>query len=139
MFEVENDSFLIFSFSINAQTTKTMMWGGVEREYLEYVPSSYQAGTPAPVLFVFHGLGDDMSNMFNGTGFEAIANAHGWIVITPQALPATIASMSIGTAWNSGVSATLYSNTFIINEDVDDAGFVKIEIKCEFGRKKRKK
>lgn len=115
---------VISSFSINAQTTKTMMWGGVEREYLEYVPSSYQAGTPAPVLFVFHGLGDDMSNMFNGTGFKAIANAHGWIVITPQALPATIASMSIGTAWNSGVSATLYSNTFIINEDVDDAGFV---------------
>lgn len=115
--------FVTYCLFVNAQTTKTMTWGGVERQYIEYVPSSYQPGTPAPVLFVFHGLGDNMSNMFNNTGFKQIANAHGWIVVTPQALPATLASFEIGTAWNSGVSATVGNNTFIINEGVDDAGF----------------
>lgn len=122
--------FIILSlcFAIQAQTTKTMNYGGTDRQYLEYVPSSYNASTPAPVLFVLHGLGDDMSNMFSATGFRAIANQHGWIVITPQALEATVSllgqSMSIGTAWNSGVSANALGSNIIVNDGVDDSGFM---------------
>ncbi len=117
-----------FLFSVQAQTTKTMTYGGTTRQYLEYVPSSYNGG-PAPVLFVLHGLGDDMNNMFTGTGFKQVADQHGWIVITPQALEASVSLMgqniSLGTAWNSGVSANLsFLGNIIVNDGVDDSGFI---------------
>lgn len=118
----------LLATGIQAQTTKTMMWGDVERQYLEYVPTSYDASTPAPVLFVLHGLGDDMTNMFNASGFRNVANQHGWIVVTPQALDASVSlfgqSMSIGTAWNSGVSANVLGSNIIVNDGVDDSGLM---------------
>lgn len=117
--------FCLSVFAQSGQTTKTMTWGGTEREYIEYVPAN--VSNPAPVLFVLHGLGDNMSDMFANTDFKNIADAHGWIVITPQALEAQISlmgySMPLGTAWNSGVSATL-GTTIGVNENVDDAGFL---------------
>lgn len=119
---------LSLCFVLQAQTTKTINHGGTDRQYLEYVPSSYNASTPAPVLFVLHGLGDDMSNMFNATGFRTIANQHGWIVVTPQALEANVSllgqSVNIGTAWNSGVSASFLGSNIIINDGVDDSGLM---------------
>ena len=106
----------------SGQTSKTMQYGGVERQYIEYIPANVQS--PAPVLFVLHGLGDDMSNMFNATGFKQIADQHGWIVITPQALEASVMGYSMGTAWNSGISITYGAYHIGINEDVDDSGFI---------------
>lgn len=114
-----------FVFGLHAQsgqTNKTMQFGGVERQYIEYIPANVQS--PAPVLFVLHGLGDDMSNMFNATGFKQIADQHGWIVITPQALEASVMGYSMGTAWNSGISITYGTYHIGINEDVDDSGFI---------------
>lgn len=113
-----------FCLSALAQTTKTMTWSGSERQYLEYVPSSYNGTTPTPVLFVLHGLGDDMNNMFTSTGFKSIADAHGWIVITPQALPASVLGQSLGNAWNSGVKVNYSILNIIVNESVDDSGFL---------------
>lgn len=118
----------LLAMNIQAQTTKTMTWDGVERQYLEYVPSSYNSSTPAPVLFVLHGLGDDMGNMFAASGFKSVANQHGWIVVAPQALEASLSlfgqSFDIGTAWNSGVSANVLANNIIINDGVDDSGLM---------------
>lgn len=109
--------FCLSAFAQSGQTTKTITWGGTERQYIEYVPSN--VSNPAPVLFVLHGLGDNMSNMFNGTGFKSIANQHGWIVITPQAVEASLLGQTV-TAWNSGVSIGSMS----INNDVDDSGLM---------------
>lgn len=118
--------FCLSVFAQSGQTTKTITWGGTDRQYIEYVPAN--VSNPAPVLFVLHGLGDDMSNMFSSTGFKSIADAHGWIVITPQALDAQISlmgySMSIGTAWNSGVSADLMGSSIVVNDGVDDSGLM---------------
>ena len=105
------------AFAQSGQTTKTITWGDLERQYIEYVPENLSS--PAPVLFVFHGLGDNMTNMFNGTGFKSIANQHGWIVITPQAVEASLMGQTV-TAWNSGVSIGSMS----INSDVDDSGLM---------------
>src|SRR5574344_417823 len=108
------------------QTPKTITWGDSVRNYLEYVPASYNISTPAPVLFCLHGLGDDMTNFANSIRFNTIADAHGWIIITPQPLTATIPlAGSIGTAWNSGISATVpIIGDVVINQNVDDVGFL---------------
>jgi len=106
------------------QTTRTLNWDDTDREYLEYVPTSYTGDNPVPVVFCLHGLGDTME-AFNGAGFNLIANETGWIVITPQALMSTILGYEFGTAWNSGAGAedTPYG-TIILNDGVDDSGFL---------------
>jgi poly(3-hydroxybutyrate) depolymerase len=71
------------------QTPRTLTWDGVVRDYIEYVPASYNPENPAPVVFCLHGLGDNMTN-FSGVGFNQVANQTGWIVITPQALVASV-------------------------------------------------
>ena len=118
---------LLISVSIFAQThvTRTMMWDETERQYLEYVPTIYNPENPAPVIFCLHGLGDNMTN-FTGVGFDNVADQKGWIVITPQALDATVTMIgSIGAAWNSGVSATFPIIGYtVINPDVDDSVFL---------------
>ena len=107
------------------QTPRTLTWDGTEREYLEYVPASYNPENPAPVVFCLHGLGDNMTN-FSGVGFNQVANQTGWIVITPQALVASVLLVGeIGTAWNSGAGAEFpFIGYTVLNSDVDDSGYL---------------
>lgn len=104
--------------------SKTISWGGETREYLLYVPTNVSAN--APVLFCLHGLGDEMANFANGFDFTAIANQHGWILVTPQALPFSLGGMmEVGTAWNAGITVEVpMLGTTAINGDVDDKGFL---------------
>jgi len=74
--------------SIKAQQTgpiQTLHWkvGDTTREAIMYVPASAKS-KPTPVIFVFHGHGGTMRNMFNARGFEKL-----WpeaIIVTPQGL-----------------------------------------------------
>ncbi|MCK9338803.1 MAG: T9SS type A sorting domain-containing protein [Bacteroidales bacterium] len=118
--------FFVSSVFAQTQTPKNLMWGDSLRQYLEYVPASYNSNTPAPVLFCLHGLGGDMTSTANNTGFRNIADQHGWIIITPQALTASVPLVgSVGTAWAAGVSATLpILGNVELNENVDDVGFL---------------
>ena len=125
------------ALALNAQTMKTITWDGQERQYLEYVPSTYSEAYPAPVLFMLHGLGDQADNFFQATQIMNVAEQKGWIVICPQALPFNLeiqgfGSQSFGNCWNSGVTVTIsismYGMSFDydvpVNQDVDDEGFL---------------
>ena len=124
------------AFTLNAQTLKTLTWGGQERQYLEYVPSTYSEDTPAPLLFMLHGMGDQASNFFSATGIRTMAEQKGWIVVCPQALDfnlqTPIGGYDFGTCWNAGITVTvqleLYGMPFnfdvAVNGDVDDSGFL---------------
>lgn len=124
------------AFFVNAQDLKTLTWGGHQRQYLEYVPSTYSAETPAPVLFMLHGLGDDATNFFNATNVRATAEQRGWIVVCPQALDfnlqTPLGGYDFGTSWNAGITVTvqleLYGMPFnfdvTVNPDADDSGFL---------------
>jgi len=128
----------IMAFGLNAQTTKTITWDGQERQYIEYVPTSYSAAQTAPVLFMLHGMGDTMDNFFQATQIKNVADQQGWIVICPQALdfnyenPLLGGSYDFGNCWNVGstvhVSFEMYGIPFnfdvTVNENVDDEGFL---------------
>ena len=127
----------IMAFALNAQTTKTITWDGQERQYLEYVPTSYSEAVAAPVLFMLHGMGDDINNFFQATQIRNVAEEQGWIIICPQALDFTYAipglgSQDFGTCWNVGstvsVSFEMYGFPLnfdvTVNENVDDEGFL---------------
>lgn len=130
-------SLALMAFSLNAQTLKTFTWGNQTREYLEYIPSSYTDEQPAPVLFMLHGLGDDVENFFDATRIRMIAEQKGWIVVCPQALDFNLQFQGIGgydfgTSWNAGITVTVqfelygYPITYdvTVNEGVDDSGFL---------------
>ena len=129
--------FALLAFTLNAQTTKTITWDGQERQYLEYVPTSYSEAEAAPVLFMLHGMGDDINNFFQATQIRNVAEEQGWIIICPQALDFTYAipglgSQDFGTCWNVGstvsVSFEMYGFPLnfdvTVNENVDDEGFL---------------
>lgn len=99
--------------------TRTLTWDGIEREYLEYLPSGYSGDEAVPVVFGLHGLGGSMNNFYN-LGINNMADTAGFILIVPQAIEAFYMAYSLGTAWNSGASMS----GIVPNEDVDDTGFL---------------
>ena len=123
------------AFALRAQEMKTLIWGGQERQYVQYVPAT--AAEEAPVLFMLHGLGDEALNFFHSSRIQNVADQKGWIVVAPQALDFTfeipaVGGQDFGNAWAAGVtihfSMTIYGIPFTyditVNENVDDAGFL---------------
>ena len=54
------------------------------RSYLLYVPPSLDSSQPVPVVFGFHGYTGTGPGFRDGTGFNAIADANGFLVVYPQ-------------------------------------------------------
>ena len=58
---------------------------GVARTGQIFLPSSLAPGSP--VLFAWHGLGDNPSNFSSAFGFSAFADTHDMIVVVPAVNP----------------------------------------------------
>jgi len=109
--------FTLITASFTAQlTTNSWNFGGLNRQYLTYVPASYNGTTPVPVVFCLHGLGDNMNNFYN-IGMKFVADTANFIVVVPQAIVDPLAQAS---AWNSGASYLGYT----LNGGVNDIGFI---------------
>ena len=68
-----------------ASETKVMHWtvDGIDRQALVYIPESAKL-TSTPVIFVFHGHGGNMNQIFRSRGFDKL-----WpeaIIVSPQGL-----------------------------------------------------
>lgn len=88
----------------------TLTSEGVEREYLMYLPSSYD-GSPVPLVFSFHGSGGVPRNQVETSGFHELAQQHGFAVVFPAGAFANSVS---GRSWNANLEA-----------GVDDVQFVR--------------
>jgi polyhydroxybutyrate depolymerase len=106
-------SFLIAG-SLQSQSIKTILSGGLTRKYMEYIPSTYTGASSVPVVFCLHGLGDNISN-FKNIGMQVLGDTAGFITVYPEAV-----TSPYGTAWNSGAS---YSG-YVLNGTVNDVGFL---------------
>ncbi|HHZ65861.1 MAG TPA: hypothetical protein EYN51_10290, partial [Flavobacteriales bacterium] len=62
----------------------TIMHDSLQREYILYVPASYDASTAAPLVFCFHGYGSSAAVNMSYTKFTEIADTAGFILIHPQ-------------------------------------------------------
>ena len=125
------------ALGLNAQTMKTISWDGQQRQYLEYVPTTYSQSEATPVLFMLHGMGDDVNNFFQATRIQNVAEEQGWIVVCPQALEFSyeipmLGSQNFGTCWNVGSTVSVDFNMYgmpfnfdvTVSEGVDDEGFL---------------
>ena len=101
----------LISFAAQAQTTisKTLVNGGLTREYRIYIPAVYNSNTAVPLVFNFHGYtSNNMAQEVYGD-FRPIADTANFIVVHPQG------TVILGsTAWN----------TFDLASTPDDVSFV---------------
>ena len=103
---------LLLTFGATAQNiTNSFSYGGRTRDYIVHLPAGYVQGTPAPLVLMLHGLGDEMANFMNGTGFNGQSETHNFIAVYPNA----VNEFGAGRAWN---------NTTIPFSTVDDVGFI---------------
>lgn len=59
----------------------------VEREFILYVPASYNGSTSFPLVFSFHGLGGNAQAQMDDHDFRPIADTAGFIVAYPLGAP----------------------------------------------------
>lgn len=57
---------------------------GADMEYQLYVPTAYDASTPAPLIVALHGLGSTPSRIMRYQGLTDLAEERGYIVAAPM-------------------------------------------------------
>ena len=76
--------------------SETMSYDSETREYLIYIPSSYDMNEATPIVFAFHGFGGNNQYFINTADFRSLADQYNFIVVYPQALVC-----NGGTTWNT--------------------------------------
>ncbi len=125
---------------------KSIQVGGLEREYLVYVPKNYNAGNTTGILVCLHGINRGMYDFFNSLNITPVADALNLVVIAPKALPeqdpeviTKVKSFSIpldlDSVWGAGLVVKASSSQIFppivitpleveLNKDVDDVAFI---------------
>ena len=100
---------------ITGLQTKTLTHDNVNRNYLVYIPDSYDSEIDYPLMFVFHGFGGIATQFINTADMRDLAESNNFIVVYPQGLDLA----GTGSHWNC-------SNPSADNKsDVDDIGFIE--------------
>ena len=100
---------------ITGLQTKTLTHDNVNRNYLVYIPDSYDSEIDYPLMFVFHGFGGIATQFINTADMRDLAESKNFIVVYPQGLDLA----GTGSHWNC-------SNPSADNKsDVDDIGFIE--------------
>ncbi len=96
----------LFSINLSAQpaagfSEHSITSADAQRSYLLYVPESYN-GQPAPLMFSFHGSGGYPQNQVDVSGFDKLAEEHGFIAVFPAGDFTNSVSQR---SWNANVEA----------------------------------
>ena len=77
--------FFIITFSFSQQqVTETIFFDGLEREYIIYIPASYNSTVEFPVLFSFHGGSGYADDFIQTNDMRPIADTANFIAVYPQ-------------------------------------------------------
>ena len=67
-------------------STQTLVHDGETREYLLYVPNSYDGSSTVPLIFNFHGGTDSANNQLSYVDMRSLADSENFVLVYPQAL-----------------------------------------------------
>ena len=68
------------------QQNRVLFFDGIQREFIIYIPATYNATIPTPLLFNFHGGGGTASGFLNGENdMRPIADTANFLAVYPQA------------------------------------------------------
>ena len=97
-------------FTISQEvTTEIMLYDGIERSYILYVPDSYSQNIPVPLVLNLHGYSSNAGQQMIYSDFYNIADEEGFILIHPE-----------GTTDSNGFQ--FWGSDLMSN--VDDVGFL---------------
>lgn len=96
------------------ERTESLMVDGQSRSYLLHVPPGYTGAAPVPVVFDFHGLGGNGMQQRNLSGWAAVADREGFLMVYPN---------GSSNAWNVGRCCPPAAD-----QGVDDVAFVRAVI-----------
>lgn len=116
-------SFLLFGCNRNDgsdttdnsnQNIQTLVHDGETREYVLYIPNSYDRTSEVPLLFNFHGFGGEASEYMNYADMRSLSESENFILIYPQGT--LIEGYS---HWNAALDSPDNKS------DADDLGFIE--------------
>ena len=112
----ENDDTPIDASNTNTTGlfTQTLSHDGVTREYVIYVPDSYDGTSAVPLMLNFHGYGGIADQYLKYADMRPLADMENFILVYPQGT-----LLDGDPHWNSGLESD--SN----KSDADDFGFVE--------------
>ncbi len=87
------------------------------REYVLYIPESYDGNSAVPVIINFHGFGGNATDFMNETNMRALADKEGFIIIYPQG-----SCLNGSSHWNPSLPGGDNKST------ADDYGFIDVLI-----------
>lgn len=67
-------------------TNETILSGGVNRDYILYVPTIYNTSTPVPLILNMHGGTGSGTQQMEYGDFKSIADTANFIIVSPTAL-----------------------------------------------------
>lgn len=67
--------------------TLSLTFGGAKRSYILHIPTGYTTGKKYPLMLSYHGDGGTGKGQEEKTGFDAIADANGFLVAYPDSNP----------------------------------------------------
>jgi polyhydroxybutyrate depolymerase len=106
--------------SSSNDATRTVMVNGVQREYILHVPPGVDLSQAVPAVLVFHDYGTAPADMPAETGFNAVADKNGFLVVYPKGT----GSSESDRAWNTGICCG-----DALANNVDDPAFVQVLLK----------
>ena len=104
----------------SADGYQTLKVGDSSREYLLFVPDSYDENTSYPLVLSFHGFGGCAYNFVEEVGgkegLNSVANAENFIVAYPQAIVSTKVAPSWDPANIGGADDIIESDMFFVEQ-----------------------
>jgi len=97
------------------QSRQTLEVAGLQRAFIYYAPADLDASLPVPVLFVAHGSQETADEMVAITGYDAIADREGFVVLYPEGQGAI--------PWNIG-SEVCPIGSAVASASGDDSAFI---------------
>ena len=97
--------FLVTTFFLNAQQTinASITHDGLQRDYILYVPDSYDTNNPAPLVFNFHGYSSNAGQQIFYGDFRPISDTEGFILVHPEGLEDSMGNPHFNAQWGTGV------------------------------------
>ena len=95
-------------------STQKINHDGLERQYLIYIPNSYNEQSKLPLMINFHGFGGEVNDHLAYTDMRSLADSENFILIYPQG-----SELGGYSHWNATLNGGDNKST------VDDLGFVE--------------
>ncbi|MFK7787281.1 MAG: T9SS type A sorting domain-containing protein [Crocinitomicaceae bacterium] len=133
--------------SFGQQTiNSSIMHGGINREFILYLPANYSGNEAVPLLFNFHGYTSNAGQQMFYGDFRPIADTAGFIIVHPEGTEDNTGTTHFNVGWGGSTvddvdftRAMIESlgNTYNIDETrvystgMSNGGFMSFKLACE--------